>query len=534
MAATQGKIRRRLLDSDRLSDKNIQDVKGLIEACIKHHDICQAKAAPELPKRLIYLGSADETIRLMETQHLPRTSSYAALSHVWGDPSTTDEFLTTKMDSLAERFQGIPLRTMPQTFKDAVTVVRALEIPFIWIDSLCIIQDSESDWLSEAPSMGEVYMNARITIAATSARSAHDGFLARQPPLHPLVKIPYNCQELEHSSWLFLRLSREQSEYVIDELGKQIDDSVWNSRGWTLQERILSKRILHFTPELIFYECRTTNWTEDNSPPKDPTGGRPWLGYAWGDYRISDAPNQVVQSWYTIVENYSMRNLTKPSDKLPALAGLARQVQALIPDEYLAGLWKSDLSSGLIWVRRGEHKLPESGPYRAPSWSWAQCDGPVRFHGAASQLFKQARSCIKVLETKSDLTVNGPGSAWIKLRGHLVPISKIEPSTVPARGYSHHIFCDDDFVGRCCADNPETPIMGAGFVLLVQVLEVEPVEGEIHSGYFLLLRRDTETPENYQRLGMMMAEKDEGTEDSYLKGRISLSNTSTMSVVKLV
>jgi hypothetical protein len=532
----QGKILRRLLSSDRLSHKNVQEVKDLIDTCIKHHEFCQAKAVRELPKRLIYVGSADETPRLIETQHLPQTSSYSALSHVWGDPSNMNDFSTTKIDSLEERLKGIPLRTMPQTFKDAIAVVRALDIPFIWIDSLCIIQDSESDWLSEAPRMGEVYMNALITIVATSATSAHDGFLARQPPLHPLAKIPYNCEEAEHPGWLYLRLCQEQGEYLDDELIMQIEESIWNSRGWTLQERILSKRLLHFTPELMFYECRTTNWTEDNSPPKDFTAGRPWLGYAWGDNRISEAPNQIVQSWYTIVENYSKRNLTKPSDKLPALAGLARQVEASINDEYLAGLWKSDLSSGLIWARRDEDGPKEPAPNRAPSWSWARWDGPVRFHGAAGQLFKQARSCIEILETRGGPTIYASGSVWVKVRGHLVPISKMEPIIATGRGYSHRVFCGEDLVGSCRLDDFEAwgTTTSSGFALLVQVLKMQPATGEVESGFFLLLQQDTKFPDHYRRIGTMTVEKDKGADDSYLNGRISLSNTSTTSVVKLV
>jgi len=85
------------------------------------------------------------------------------------------------------------------------------------------------------------------------------------------------------------------------------------------------------------------------------------------------APTDVGKQWFSVVQQYSGLNASYPSDKLPALSGIAEQFQARLQCEYLAGLWRSNLLKGLQWVVADGIKCRRP-PYRAPSWSWASLD----------------------------------------------------------------------------------------------------------------------------------------------------------------
>src|ERR1700712_3169166 len=130
---------------------------------------------------------------------------------------------------------------MPPNFRDAVKVTRALGLRYIWIDSLCIIQDSFADWQYESQRMAQVYANAYITIVATCAASAHEGFLTRPRTSFPPTKIPYSTTE--HGPGFFYLCPR-YTHWLANDHDEFVEGSNWNSRGWTFQERLLSTRLL--------------------------------------------------------------------------------------------------------------------------------------------------------------------------------------------------------------------------------------------------------------------------------------------------
>jgi hypothetical protein len=126
-----------------------------------------------LPTRLIDAGPSDVGyVRLVNSKELPRSAPYAALSHVWG----TRPFLSTTSATLKDRERCIALSDMPANFRDSIISIRALGLQYIWIGSLCIVQDDKDDWQNESQKMGNVYSSAYITVVPVSAVSAHDGF----------------------------------------------------------------------------------------------------------------------------------------------------------------------------------------------------------------------------------------------------------------------------------------------------------------------------------------------------------------------
>ena len=307
---------------------------------------------------------------------------------------------------------------MPRNFQDAVTITRLLGLRYLWIDALCIIQDSEADMKEELEMMDWIYSRAYVTVAAISGKSNNDGFLqcllAMNNPA-ARVSLPFcSGTGTRFEASLYVQVS----DGYVNRFERDVDCSPWNSRGWTFQERFLSKRILHFGKDQIYFECHSSYKTEGNYPvpfvpmddwgrieeaatspetpahPKAHTMNATTSEEAIVDGNSAEAANQIASAssrnrqyeiWYRLVAAYSDRKLTYAIDKLPAISGLAQELEMSIsdPDEkYLAGFWLGDLAQGLLWMSSATwnedmQNTQRSRPYRAPSWSWASMDGQI-------------------------------------------------------------------------------------------------------------------------------------------------------------
>lgn len=215
-----------------------------LRICDETHD-CQTQQAKEgknaLPTRVIDVG--DQTtpqLRLLDG-NLRRQGRYVALSHRWGKLDEADKYCTYKHNITAFR-EGMHFDDLPQTFKDAVKVTRGLNIQFLWIDSLCIIQDDAKDWEAESERMEDVFSSAYCTIAASSANSSLEGFLQ--------TRRQRECVTLRSPKLGTLYLCK-----AIDNFQKDVEQGELNKRGWVLQERALSRRSIHFTSNQVYWEC---------------------------------------------------------------------------------------------------------------------------------------------------------------------------------------------------------------------------------------------------------------------------------------
>lgn len=207
---------------------------------------------------------------------------------------------------------GIPLEDLPQNFQDAILTVRRLGLRFLWIDALCIIQDDLVDWAREAARMNDVYGSAYLTIVATSASSSTDGFLKRTQEM--ACRISYYKDIGAEPVGRFLIAYSETG----GDLGSwylNVEKARWNTRGWTLQERLLSKRVLHFTERKLFWECRATDCSEENEPPRAARYRTSWLK----DKSLGELGPLMEQSvkgfescfdvWYSIISRYAVSGL---------------------------------------------------------------------------------------------------------------------------------------------------------------------------------------------------------------------------------
>lgn len=242
---------------------------------------------------------------------------------------------------------------------------------YLWIDSLCIVQDSADDWKEESVKMGSIYQNAAFTIAATKSSDGNGGcyssIRASELPHSKLVPGTYGVRVRPHHgislpSRFHARLSQTLKEWPL------------LSRAWVYQEMHLSRRVLHFCHGEVFWQCRQLTRGLNSGEQSVDSGS-------------SDAVPQAItasaQEWHGIVHNYSSLMLTYPSDRLPALSAIAEQTMQLRDpeDRYLAGLWEKTLLLDLQWFR-ADTNAEEGGKYKGvrvvstgmPSWSWASVD----------------------------------------------------------------------------------------------------------------------------------------------------------------
>ncbi|OAG01323.1 HET-domain-containing protein, partial [Paraphaeosphaeria sporulosa] len=301
------------------------------------------------PRRLLTVDTQSNGTTLIEldTNHGPIT--YACLSHSWG----SHQPLTTTTATLQQRKDRIEWHELPKTFQEALYLCNQLGIAYLWIDSLCIIQDDADDWTYEASKMAEVYSNSYITIAASASRNDTEGCF--------------------------------RSVYRIIE-GKWTMAGSWPlmQRAWAFQERLLSPRVLHLGPSELVWECQ--EHTRCECSEKDSQFDSPHLirKSEWCNGLRHHSQKTASELWQKIVKEYSCRRLTFQRDVFPALSGIAKQLHQSFegtsenPGTYLAGLWRNDLMQQLMWFTTTANCVSKPVGLRelpAPSWSWAAAEG---------------------------------------------------------------------------------------------------------------------------------------------------------------
>lgn len=319
--------------------------------------------------------------------------SYIALSHCWG----TGRMFKTTIASKKQRMRNIRLTELPRTFRHAITVTRKLDVRYLWIDSLCIIQDDAEDWALQSAEMAAIYSNSYLTIAASFARDSSRGLFRKRRILSHTVEVQHPS---DGAPVISMMVRKPEDRILFEKNHNQYEEwfhpnrIIHNSdlethkmlqvpllsRGWAFQERLLSTRILHFTPLELIFECKNDFHCECSSMRKESITAPIFSCFT---SKYVDLPN----TWQKLVATYKTQQLTKRSDTFPALSGLAKAISdragaSLGP--YCAGLWGNYLHDGLCWSVAGEAEIDEEDTdekYIAPSWSWASICGRVTWHG---------------------------------------------------------------------------------------------------------------------------------------------------------
>ncbi|KAK5737917.1 hypothetical protein LTR17_006357 [Elasticomyces elasticus] len=387
---------RRAPDSN-LSETTLDCVQKWIVDCDLTHQTCRLRVdgttvphQSEMPTRSVAVGSESQPPRLVPTQG--QKGCYVALSHCWG---LTAQVLTTSSTITAHQ-QEIPFHSLSTTFRDAINVTRLLGVGYIWIDSLCIVQDDNADWLQEAAKMGSVYENAYLTIAATSAENGDAG-LKGQRSRPDWVRFPCSDDVQEGHMWF------TNAQWTAE---TELDGSPLNRRGWVFQERLLSRRIIHFAASQVYWECQECFVGQESRKKLHFAGAASdraqWkanlqsLGHLgtffhrrsqvpYDDNNNRDSPLGSFHAiWAATVKHYSKLQLTKAEDRLIALLGLAKTMEDRTGLRFIDGYWDDGSWSfvrNLAWVALSDRQFPLDAHGRAlrrcSSWSWAALDGPV-------------------------------------------------------------------------------------------------------------------------------------------------------------
>ena len=422
----------------------VEDVKvarSWIQNCLENHEKCGASNAdrPEralkdnnhLPARVIDVGPSDGSEAPYLYINHGNLGQFVTLSHCWGNAVTVQ---TTKA-TLAIHMKQISMLELTKTFQDAIIITRNLGFRYLWIDSLCIIQDDSKDWEVQSALMASIYGSSIVTISAASSPNSKVGFIHPRPS-YPSVSLTYTLCD---GSVATVQLRRRLKAFK-----ETVTSGPLYQRAWTFQERLLSRRILHYAEGQLHWECQETCLSEDGrSVPGDyKLKSNSRLSYIAASPLNNLESRSLYLDWYRTVEAYTKGDLTRASDKLPALSGLANVFSGRTGDRYLAGLWESDLKVGLLWcaARSDAPRLRRPLNYRAPSWSWAALDGHINFPTSdfyPNRLYSIPRVdfALRDLEVVVQLSGSDPygmvASGTISATGRLKPVTyKIESESL--------------------------------------------------------------------------------------------------------
>lgn len=381
-------IRNTPLDPDGpTSARNIGFMRRCIDNCIDDctHDFTDGRPSWKsmtsnlefVPRRLLDLGDSNScSARLIECSQtlfsLPHPETqlpYATLSYCWGNSLT---MTTTLGNKLKHETTGINVCNMPATFQDAIYVTKKLGIRYLWIDALCIVQDDKDDWEAEAITMCDVFAHSKVTISAAKSSSSAEHFLQRsadetltldfRSTLRPDILGQYSIRLEPRHQW---------------PAQEEIAQSAWVSRAWVWQEDKMSTRQLVFGNKTLQFWCDEGILLED--------GRR--------EHYITKDLHRSTYLWKNLVAAYSSRKLTYASDRLKAIAGVAKVFESSKPmdgkpERYLVGLWQdSSFHWQLCWLCNEPSLstselmglLRDGERYIAPSWSWASRNTGVHF-----------------------------------------------------------------------------------------------------------------------------------------------------------
>ena len=344
----------------------IKLAKSWHKSCTTNHITCAEQNPISQPGlRLVDLRNST-TVYICEG--LNHVDQYAALSYRWGR-QPPQKLTTSTLAQFSTR--GLSLNDLPATIKDACHVCQSLEIPFLWVDCLCIIQDSVADWNYQAIQMGTIFNQAAVVIRAAAGHDCTYGlFQPRKLASNAVSEL--SCIALDGRAGLCSVRGALLHSYP-----EPLDN-----RSWALQEYILSRRALTFGKAEMSWDCAEHR---SESGAQLVTDARAkYLQMLHGPSSHHDKQEISSLSWRSLLLDYARRDLTLARDKLPAIAGLAwwfAKHSGISLTDYIAGLWKPHLPQALLWYHSSVTGKDVSKPVRpktsrAPSWSWAAWDFP--------------------------------------------------------------------------------------------------------------------------------------------------------------
>ena len=360
-------------------------VLDMMQFCQENHPQC-GRADPDFkPLRLVDVSRvAENQVRIVETSSM-KAAPYIALSYCWGP---TEEF-RLKKGNYADCLVSIPTEKLPQTLLDATRFTNALGFRYIWIDAICIVQDDPQDWAFEAVRMKQVYQAASLCISALLSPSSVHGLFPQKRDWDGIRVAIGKDKEFVLQAHDFDSLP---SSYFLNAL----EDSPMTSRGWTMQERFLSRKIVHVSHVQTMYECRHQNMPETGLVLDNDTDEALSLQKLYNSLETAPRP-KLLLSWYHMIYEYGMRQFKHESDRLTAFDGMRQLFQPGIDCLYWNGLWTSDLYTGLLWVK-------SAGPMGSPCGALMSLGVPAH----PGIITEEIPPCMELFESEGVIAFDTP------------------------------------------------------------------------------------------------------------------------------
>lgn len=425
-----GLIRRFKSNHDKLCDASSKWAQERLAECASSHELCQSQNGDSfLPTRLINLRPGWEglDVRLEEGRSVPSGSPYIALSYSWGDHRPA---CITNVETMAQNKVRIPWDKLPLTFRDAAAFTLSLGMQYLWIDSICIIQEDEEDWQREAGKMYAVYKNSYLTLAALAGRDSTSGLRDMSVKQGSVLLAELRIGQNNYP--LYMRRNHYLDSVAGDNIKGSLNQIVRRypllSRAWAYQERTVSPRVIFFTESEMIFQClgvaececgATREYCKGNTIHLNKTeifmktmisstkGDSSEAGRSVGsmgvlsglttkmkdlilkssedDAQVRSRARETAMTWrQKVVWEYSALAISMPRDRLPAVGAVAEQFQRVrIGETYLAGLWSGSLLEDLLWIsggpplRSAKCKDRLERPFSLPTWSWASLHSSI-------------------------------------------------------------------------------------------------------------------------------------------------------------
>lgn len=346
----------------------VEHTVRLVNECEARHEQCKKPESSTLPTRLLKIDKGGKA-KLTSTSRLHYNTRYTALSCCWG-ASTQSMAIQLRNSSLKSLVDGCAIETLPRTIREAIHFTQRIGLRYIWVDSLCIIQDSDVDKAREIEAMCDIYQGSYLTICALAAESMDGGLYSQRNPL------------LYGSLPLGKTIDGEAAV-----IRSHASGSWWywpsHKRGWIFQERVLSRRMMNFGPYLT-WSCRESTVSEfdigsSHSNERFGIGAQLYQSLMQPNVVGSEGESamHVYQTWHEVLRHFHNTALGVKSDRLAAITGVISLVKRRTGWNNVAGLWEQFLIPELLWkpkTRSAKH----TG--LAPSWSWVSVEGVIYPH----------------------------------------------------------------------------------------------------------------------------------------------------------
>jgi hypothetical protein len=363
-----------------------EQMEKWITGCESQHDHCSEEDGIDKtpPTRLLHITTSDHSIhvRLVSSQTISPAPRYATLSYCWG----LSQPLKLHAASVADFERGLELHVLPKTFQHAISTCIGLGIDFIWIDSLCIIQDSRDDWEHEAFKMAATYINSTLNIAAAASADSSGG-LFREEALSQTLCVQATWSGFPAGVYLIVDFENTSDS---------ISQNPLSLRAWALQEAFLARRTLYFAKGQVWWTCRSVEWASEQFPlgavVSSPARSMGRMPLTWNRMLLGrDSPSRI-NLWYDLVEEYTQKTLSVPSDRPFAIVGIAQAIAAVYDMSmtgYVAGHWLESFVPYLLWSEGVDplktqpvhfnRTLSANANRGQPSWSWLTSQQSIRF-----------------------------------------------------------------------------------------------------------------------------------------------------------